>query len=72
MSFPIIEKLDGQEEAMAILAAAGKPIKPHAIRMWRDRGMPTHAQLIFTNKAIELGIEYKPSDFIYQENKANG
>lgn len=71
MSFPIIDNLGGQEEALAILAAAGRLLKPTAVRMWQERRMPSYAQLIFTNKAIELGIKYEPSDFIYQPEEPN-
>ena len=73
MSFPIIKKLGGEEEAITILKAAGQAVKPHAMRMWRDRRMPPHAQLAFTNEAIKRNIKYEPSDFIYQpEEPTNG
>ena len=73
MSFPIIEKLGGEVEALAILKAARLSASSDSIRMWKGRGMSAAAQLAFTNEAHKRGVKYEPSDFIYQpEEPQNG
>lgn len=71
MSFPIIKKLGGEEAAIALLKAADIPASSDSIRMWKGRGMPARAELAFTKRAIKRGIEYEPSDFIYQPEEPN-
>lgn len=65
ITFPIFDKLGGEQSAMAILEAEGHPVGVYAIHKWKRIGrLSAPAKIALMKECIKRGISHDDADYL--------